>query len=71
MLSKGGNLAKRHLLTALILDLRCLPLRHSRGSFSHLSDQPRFLTPNSERCGVEEERDVAASFSFSVDSLFQ
>ena len=40
LLSNGSNLAKRHLLTALILDLRSLPLRHSRGSFSHLSDQP-------------------------------
>lgn len=26
--------------------------------------------PDSERRGVEKERDVAASFSFSVDSLF-
>jgi len=40
LLSNGSNLAKRHLLTALILDLRFLPLCHSRGWFSHLSDQP-------------------------------
>ena len=81
MPSNGRSLAKRHLLTALILDSKFSPLCHSRGSkkeksvyqclFSHLSDQPPFLMPNPERSGVGKERDVAAHFSFLVESLFR